>query len=129
MKLTVAPGVFPKQWPVEQPQVKLGFLGRVLGIPLALFNTFGIYLVTVYYFLPFDLILPGNVLIRFILFVAGFILAFYVAILLSEGSKMLVGPLLGHAVGMFQVGPLAVVRTQKGLRVRRVGHQFLLMGA
>jgi hypothetical protein len=128
MKLTVTPDAFPKQWRVEKPQRKLGFLGTVIGIVLALINTFGIYLVTVYYLLPFDLALPGNLLVQFVLFVAGFIVAYYSTILFYEGSHILVGPLVGHTVGMVQVGPLALVRTINGWRVRRVGHEFLLIG-
>lgn len=133
MKLTITPESFPKRhWPAEKPQLKLNrfaaVLVGILGSIVSLFNMFGIYLLTVYYLLPFDLVLPGNLVSRFILFLIGFVLATYLSILIYEGSQLLVGVLIGYRAALLQVGPLALVRTAAGWRLRRIGHEFLLLG-
>lgn len=129
MQLAITPESFPKHhWPVEKPQLKLNRFVAVPAFIMYLFSTYGIYLLTVYYLLPFDLVLPGNLVSRFLLFLIGFILAIYLAILIYEGSQLLVGALIGYRAALLQVGPLALVRTAAGWRLRRVGHEFLLLG-
>ena len=73
MKLAVTPESFPKDhWPTEKPQLQLNRFATLLvgplGIIVGLFNLFGIYLLTVYYLLPYALVLPGNLVSRFIFF-------------------------------------------------------------
>ena len=129
MKLTITPESFPKHhWPAEKPQLKLNRFAGILSIAVNLFNGFAIYPLTIYYLLPFELVLPGNLISRFTLFLLGFILAIYLAILICEGSQLLVGTLIGYRAALLQVGQFAIVRTATGWRLRRVSHEILLLG-
>lgn len=130
MELTVTPGSFPKHhWPVEKKQVESNRFTQVLSIISNLFNLSAIYPLTIYYLLPFTLVLPGNLISRFLLFLIGFVLTIYLAILIYEGSQLLVGAFVGYRPALLQVGPFAIVRTAVNWRWRRVSREILLLGS
>ncbi|MCB0063968.1 MAG: hypothetical protein KDE19_17720 [Caldilineaceae bacterium] len=124
MKLTVSPESFAEKFTGE---IREQTFVQLLLKPLLFIINLLFYVIVVYILIPFSLDLPGNLAVQFVLFLVCLIVATYTTIFLYESACAVTGWLIGYRFALMQVGPIALVHTINGLRLRMIGNDPLVM--